>query len=280
RSRYIPKDVGMEKFLETFESHVARVKKTENFEKIEATIVPEERWESDAPDNLNLKAQKQKGYYTVILHSRFGKLSMKTYDYICEFMENALKNGDSDHKIELRISMEEELYVRNLTKEQALEFLANTKDENEFTNVGHSISCVGVPTCQIGVQNSRELLLSILEAVDNADLDGNLLPKIHISGCGNSCTRHQCAELGFAGKKQSVHGQLFDVFDVWAGGNISLDHTHMGKSYGTVTIDNVPGFILELGELLEKEEVCFSKLLDTNEQAFTEILNKFLVVKE
>ncbi|MDD5936459.1 MAG: nitrite/sulfite reductase, partial [Clostridiales bacterium] len=47
RSRYIPKDVGMEKFLETFESHVARVKKTENFEKIEATIVPEERWESD-----------------------------------------------------------------------------------------------------------------------------------------------------------------------------------------------------------------------------------------
>lgn len=279
RSRFIPREIGSEKFLECYNRHIQRVKKTEVFEKIEATIVSEEEWIPDIKDTLNLKAQKQKDLYTVILHPRFGKLSMKIYDYVCNFMENALLNCNPEHKIELRLSMEEELYVRNLTKEQAIEFLEATKSENQFSNVAHSISCVGLPICQIGVQNSRALLLSILEAVDNNDLDGNLLPKIHISGCGNSCARHQVAELGFAGKKVSIHGQIFDVFEIYAGGIISLADTHMGKLYGTITVDNIPGFILELGQLLEREEMCFSKLMDTNEEAFCDIISKFLVVK-
>ncbi len=280
RSRFIPKEVGLEKFIECFERHVRRVKKTESFEKIEATIVGEEEWIPEISDTLNLKAQKQKDLYTVILHPRFGKLSMKMYDYICNYMENALLHCNPECKIELRLSMQEELYVRNLTKEQANEFLEATKSENQFTNVMHSISCVGVPTCQIGVQNSRALLLSILEAIENNNLDGNLLPKIHISGCLNSCARHQIAELGFAGKKVSIHGQLFDVYELYAGGNVSLMDTHMGKLYGTITVDNIPGFILELGQMLEREEMCFHKFLNTNEEAFCDMLSKFLVVKE
>lgn len=276
RSRYIPRRVGADSFLESFDQHLKTVKEVESFEKMKAILSKEQEWTPTEPDTKNRKAQKQPNLYTVVLHPRFGKLSAKDYHELCNFVDKVI-NEEQEHKIELRISMEEELYVRNLNLDQANELLELMKADNATTSVTQSVSCVGVPTCQIGIQNSRALLLSILDTVEKNALDGNLLPKIHISGCPNSCSRHQVAGLGFAGKKQNIHGQVFDVYEVYAGGQVELDQTKMGKYYGTITIDNVPGLILELGQKVEEEELYFEKFYDTREEDFCNIISKYLV---
>lgn len=281
RSRYIPRKVGEDAFLSCFERHLELVKRELKFDKVEAKIDECKDWKAPVLNTRNLFAQKQEGLYTVILHTRFGKISTADYDALVDFIHRTAKANEASEKgPELRISMEEALYIRNLTLDQANECLELFKDINQTTAVTMSFSCIGVPTCQIGIQNSRNLLLHILETVEKNDLPENLLPEIHISGCGNSCTRHQMAELGFAGKKQSVHGNLYDVFELYAGGHISLDDSHMGKCYGTVIAENIPGLILELGEKLLDLEVCFSKFLEEHPLEFEELIGKFLVVKE
>ncbi len=276
RSRYIPRRIGENDFLECFEKHLKKVKQEESFERVLVKRTNDKEWTCKEPDTKNRKAQKQPNLYTVILHPRFGKISTKDYHELCHFVDRC-KQTKQEQEIELRISMEQELYVRNLTFDQSNELLDLMKEDNQTTSVTQSVSCVGVPTCQIGIQNSRALLLSILEMVEKNALDGNLLPRIHISGCPNSCSRHQVAELGFAGKKQNLHGQIFDVYEVYAGGVVKLEQTKMGKYYGTITVDNIPGFILELGQKIEEEELCFEKFYDTREEEFSNIISKYLV---
>ena len=51
-----------------------------------------------------------------------------------------------------------------------------------------------------------------------------------ISGCQNSCSRHQINEIGFAGGKRKVGDALEDVFDLDVGGTFSREKTELGKS--------------------------------------------------
>ena len=56
----------------------------------------------------------------------------------------------------------EGLYIRNLNGKEAEEILELTKNIGGDTLLEQSISCIGVPTCQMGICNSQELLQNIL----------------------------------------------------------------------------------------------------------------------
>ncbi|EJW91101.1 protein containing Nitrite and sulphite reductase 4Fe-4S region domain protein, partial [gut metagenome] len=101
------------------------------------------------------------------------------------------------------------------------------------------------------------------------------LPMIQISGCPNSCARHQAAEIGFAGRKVRVGDHSEDAFQLFVGGSVSGTGAHLGALQGVMFASVIPQYIVELGQLLEQEEKTVSELVEC--RCFKELTEKFLV---
>ena len=86
--------------------------------------------------------------------------------------------------------MTEGVYFRNLNGKEAEELLELTKHIGGSNDFEYSVSCIGVPTCQIGIAESQAALSEVLSYVKEKISNTDLLPKLHFSGCGNSCGVH------------------------------------------------------------------------------------------
>ena len=282
RMRYIPKEIGTEEFIQCLEKHLKEVKETEKFDEIHAVVEKEEAWEDSAKKHPLLIPQKQKGLYSVKIHPVCGQMSASLFDKIGMFLEEhkECKKEDGSEKekgLEVRLSLYEDMYIRNLTASEAEELLSLAKGEAQETKVDMTVTCVGVPTCQMGILQSQSLCRSIKEAVEKANLKWNLLPTIHISGCPNSCSRHQVAELGFAGKKKRVEDSVAEVYDVYVGGALGLGKTKMGELIGSMKVSEIPAFLVQLAGKLEEKEVYFDKFFCESRGEFDQIIASYLV---
>ena len=215
RLRYIPKRLGEEAFMECYKKHLAQVKETMELNiNVEAAGVcePADKPQSSYihPDSSNLIAQKQEGYYTAVIHPQCGQLPVKAIEEIIAFL--------MDKQQDIRLSMTESMYIRNLTREEGEKLLVIMEEINQVTPIGMSVSCVGVPTCQIGVLESQTLLKEINRALMEKKISTDYLPGVSISGCFNSCSRHQVSEIGFAGCKKRISDAPADAFELHIGG--------------------------------------------------------------
>lgn len=246
RTRYIVKRMGEEAFLECYKKHLAKVRETYTFEGIEPVVVTplEEIPQTEHPMIL---AQRQAGRYTVILHPICGQLKLADGDMIRQFIEEL-------PEAELRLSMDEALYVRHLTMEQAELLLEYMEGRMMMTPIQMSVSCVGTPTCEVGVNQSQRLCRSVIEAVEEASLAFGDLPQMYISGCPNCCARHAAAGLGFAGRKINVDGEIKEAFGCYVGGQIGADSTVMVEACGTIMAEHIPVMVVELGRMLEEND--------------------------
>lgn len=127
----------------------------------------------------------------------------------------------------------------------------------------------------MGILQSQKLCRGILAAVKEAGLCESRLPMIQISGCPNSCARHQVAEIGFAGRKVKVGDRSEDAFQLFVGGSVSGADTHMGELQGVMLASEIPQYIVELGKLLEQEEKSVTEIAEC--ECFKELTEKFLV---
>ena len=160
---------------------------------------------------------------------------------------------------EIRLSMDEELYVRNLSKAQAEALLEAMKERMMMTKVRMSVSCIGTPTCQVGVNQSQALCRAIERAVASADMDETRLPRIYISGCPNSCARHPVAALGFSGCRIKAGDESIEAFECHIGGKVGMDTSAMAKKAGVIPAEKIPGMIVELGEKLSEEKKSYTE---------------------
>lgn len=199
-----------------------------------------------------------------------GQLPKKSFDEIVKFAEE-------ENISEVRISMTESMYVRNLTEEQAVKLLTITSDIRMNSKVQQSVSCIGVPTCQMGIEQSQALLTDILKTLKENETPDVYLPSIHISGCQNSCSRHQINEIGFAGGKRKVGDALEDVFDLYVGGTFSREKTELGRKVGTIIMREIPKFINELALELNKNNMPFRQYLDEKSEEFENLVKPYLI---
>lgn len=269
RIRYIPRRMGTEAFLACYEEHLARVKAEKELIGLPAALTPETAGEPELPVSDRLIPQKQAGLYTVVLHPLGGQLLLEDLERLLTFLEDC---GEAD----VRLSMNEELYVRHLTAEQAAALLEITAPMQK-TPVEMSVSCIGVPTCQIGVEQSQALLRHILEALKQAQAPLDRLPRLHISGCANSCARHQIAPLGLAGRRKKVGDAPADVFDLYTGGSLGRDGARLGELKGSLRVQDVPAFLVELAGELERADMDFSAFLRDKPEAFDALLAPYKV---
>ncbi len=272
RMRFMIKRMGDENFLKTYERILKEVKETKvpdaeckNDFELDLKEIP-----CESLKDTNIIAQKQEGYYTVIVHPQGGLLDTKTLNDLVAFIEGI-------PQVQIRLSMEESMYARNLTAVQARELLDIIKEANQITRLERSICCIGVPTCQIGIQESQKLLNQILFYFKSHNLKEDLLPSLHISGCLNSCSRHQVNEIGFQGKKKKVDDEVEDVFSLYVGGKVGDGQTHLGKNCGDLLTSQIPAFLYELALDLKAKGLEFNEYLLHYEDNFQSILGKHLV---
>ncbi len=251
RTRFIPRRMGEKAFMECFRQHLKAVRESHHFEGIEPEISGEVCWNSKDLHPLMLP-QKQKDLYTVILHPLCGQLFLEDGEKIFEIISDI-------PSAEIRLSMDEELYVRNLSKVQAEALIEAMKHRMMMTKVRMSVSCIGTPTCQVGINRSQKLCRGIAAAVESAKVDERYLPRIYISGCPNSCSRHPVADLGFSGCRVKIDGESREAFECHIGGKVGMDVTALAKKAGVILAEKIPEMVAELGKKLAEEQKVYAE---------------------
>lgn len=270
RIRYIVDRMGKEAFVECYKKHLKEAKETMNLD----VNVEHKNYNKEGVviDNTHprLIKQKQEGLYSVYFHPINGQLKLADY----ELLLNKLENIDD---VEVRLSMDEGMYIRNLNGNEAIEVLDLTQNLGGETRLQQSVACIGVPTCQIGIGNSQEALNEILSYFKEKDYNKDTLPKIRISGCPNSCGTHQLGQLGFAGKKKRIDGEVVDIFDLFVGGKKGNNITELAISIGSIKKSDLPVFLYELALAIDSTDLTYEEFIQNKKDEFDSIVSKYLV---
>ncbi|MEG1287039.1 MAG: nitrite/sulfite reductase [Clostridium sp.] len=270
RVRYILERMGEEEFLKCYKKHVSEAKNIGGFDlSVEPKVYNKKGILIDAK-NPRLYSQKQEGLYSVYLHPIGGQLTLGQLNIIL----NELESCDD---AEIRLSMTEGVWFRNLNGEEAKKVLDITEGMGGETKLNQSVACIGVPICQMGLCNSQGLLNNIVEFLKEKNFNEDILPKVYISGCGNSCGVHEIGKIGFTGKKKRVNDKIEECFELHIGGSYNALDAKLGKCYGDMINTEIPKFLYELAMSIKEENITFDEFIAKEEMKFEEIVNKYLV---
>lgn len=270
RVRYILERMGEDEFFKCYLKHVAEAKEKGGFDLNIKPKVYNKKGIVIENKNTRLYSQKQEGLYSVYLHPVGGQLKI-------EELEVILKELESCDDAEIRLSMTEGVWFRNLNGEEAKRILNVTEDIGGETNLDQSVACIGIPTCQMGLCNSQGLLNNILEYFKEKNFTEDILPKVYISGCGNSCGVHEIGAIGFTGKKKRVNDKIEECFELHIGGSYKVGYAKLGKIYGDMVDVKIPEFLYELATVIKTENISFNEFVTNKENEFKLIVNKYLV---
>ena len=270
RIRYIVDRMGEEEFLSCYKEHLKNVFESEN---LDINIEYKEYKKQGIKTTVNhnrLISQKQEGLYSVYFHPICGQLSMTNYKLLIDKL-------DKLEDIEIRLTMNEGMYIRNLNGEEAVELINLTQNLGGETRLEQSVACIGSNICQIGIADSQGMLEEIMDYFKEKNFTADILPKIRISGCTNSCGTHQIGILGFAGKKKRVNDVITEAFELYMGGEKGKDKTKLGCYIGDITRDNVPAFLYELAKSVEESNLTYEEYILENNEQLNSIIDKYLV---
>lgn len=270
RIRYIKERMGEENFINCYKEHLEKIKKEGNLHIDVQEIQVDKQGEESSLNHFRLIPQKQKGLYSVYFHPIGGQLDIDTYKKLIDEIENI-------EEVQLRLSMTEGLYIRNLNSAEAERILNLTQGIGGETRLEQSVACIGVPTCQIGALNGQGTLREIIDVFRKEGVSGDIIPSIHISGCHNSCGVHEIGIIGFAGKLRRVNNQSINVFELHIGGKLGVETTKLGSYYGDILQENVPEFLLKLAKNVGTDKLDFYEWLEKNEERLKEIFKEYSV---
>ncbi len=268
RLRYIPMRIGDNEFIEKFKEYVVKEKQNANLDiKVEEEIVTKAGVKTNVT-NKRLIEQKQEGLYAVYIHPTGGQLKIKD-------LERLLDLTKEFEDIDIRLYMDEGFYIRNLNGCEAEKVLDITNSFSGNTEFEYSVACIGVPTCQVGIGKSQELLNEILDYFKDKNYKSYKLPKIHISGCTNSCGVHQISSIGFFGKKTRVNDKVSDAFAILVNGSIDENNTNLAENKGDILKEKIPEFLYNVSLALDKSNLDIYEFIKGED--FQEILCQYLV---
>lgn len=270
RTRYITARMGEEAALECYKKHLEEVKNKENLD----LVVKQKEYNKSGNKidhtHSRLIEQKQEGLYTVYFHPIGGILKLDTLKEIIDCIEKI-------EDVEIRLSMSEGLYIRNLSGDEAKILLELTEGKGGETSLEQSSACIGVPTCQIGIAESQLLLRDIIEYFNEREFNKDILPALHISGCNNSCGTHQIGALGFAGKKKKINDVSEECFQLHMDGRKGIDGVELGKVVGDIRRQDIPKFLYELAIDVDKLGITYEEYVKNSDNNLEAIINTYMV---
>ena len=269
RVRYMVESLGEELFLEKFKEYYKLEKENGSLElNIEEIDYSKPGVKIDIQDS-RLIPQKQDGLYTVYIHPVGGILLTKD-------LSTLLKELDNVENPMIRLGMTEGLYILNLNGNEAKRILEISKTISCNSQLEQSISCIGVPICQMGIQNSQKMLHEIIDyfRLQNNEEILNKAPKLYISGCLNSCGVHQVGSIGLCGKKKNVDGISTDAFELFVGGSFEIGKTRLGKSLGDFKASDIPEMLYKISDASSGN---FYEWVNSNDNILNKITDKYKI---
>ncbi|MCC6203176.1 MAG: nitrite/sulfite reductase [Gammaproteobacteria bacterium] len=196
----------------------------------------------------NVKPQKHNGYVIATVKLPLGDITSWQLRQLAD-ISRKFNNGHCRTTVEQNIVMRwvsegdlPELY-RELQRVGLAASGANTIED--------VVSCPGTDTCKLGIASSRGLAATLSEIMKQraASLDPAVRAlRIHTSGCFNSCSQHQIADLGFYGVSRKVDNATVPHFRVVLGARRDHNAREFGQTFGPVPSKRVPEFIDRLTE--------------------------------
>ena len=203
----------------------------------------------------NTRPQKQEGYFTVGLPLSLGDIGADVLRALAEVVEvcgEGLARATQSQNLALR-------WVHESQLPEVHARLARLGLAEAPPRLLHDlVTCTGASTCKLGICLSRGMAQALAAALSRSDLDLDRLGelKVHVSGCPNSCGRHQVGQIGFSGAMRRVGRRVVPHYAVWLGGHVEEGQTRLAASHGTVPARNVPRFLEELLRAFAESPQC------------------------
>ena len=170
----------------------------------------------------NVEAQRQDGYFAVMVKPERGNLDGPQFRALADIMRRytgGRARATQEQNLVLRFIPEG--YLHNVWEELDRIGLAES-DARAITNV---VSCPGTDSCKLGITSSMGLAKALRDEMDN--WEGELLDdqgvkdiRIKMSGCPNGCGLHHIANIGFHGAAlKGTDGQQVPAYELFLGGN-------------------------------------------------------------
>lgn len=230
RIRYIVERLGEEKFKLRLNEELIRIKDDINLDLIIDDIIIDKYEQIAESSEINkmyesvLFQQKQIGYNSVYVHPQGGNLEAVNLQKMLDFVSKL------DYEISIRLANTQSFFVRDLKDIDAKTLLKIIAPFSSNFNIYNSVTCVGASTCQLGLCLSQNLLQAIKEEFsDNTDEIKGSLPRIFISGCPNSCGRHQIGKIGLSGRAKRTEDGLMPTYTVSFGGSVGHGLAKIGE---------------------------------------------------
>lgn len=212
--------------------------------------------------------QKQTGLYGVSYHPAGGTPTVERLGEIYEAIENM-------DQVELRLTPDQTMYIINCDAAEAQLLLKVTEDgaQNVFET---SVCCIGGTTCQTGLRDTQGLMKRLIAEGRAHQFADGVLPRIHISGCTSSCGTHQVGIIGFHGGAKTVDGVACPAFTLHIYGRDEAGKERFGEILGSILEDDIPAFLMEVGNAVQAEHTVFDQWAETNGDKLKKIAEAYL----
>ena len=170
----------------------------------------------------NVEAQRQDGYYSVMVKPERGNLDGPQFRALADIMRRytgGRASATQEQNLLLRYVPDGSLHA---VWEELDKIGLAEPDSKAITNV---VSCPGTDSCKLGITSSMGLAKALRDEMDN--WGGELLDdqgvkdiRIKMSGCPNGCGLHHIANIGFHGAAlKGPDGNQVPAYELFLGGN-------------------------------------------------------------
>ena len=172
-------------------------------------------------DHMGSGRQKDGLFYVGVPIER-GRWTAEQMIAVADLAERYAAGG----KAQIRLSQKQNVLLLNIPQEN----LADLK--RALTDAGlppHAplwreslISCTGTQFCNLAVVETKQRAYDVLKYLEaEVELDTPIM--VAFSGCPNSCSQYQIADIGLTGTKAIFNGEKVDAYDVMVGGCLGED---------------------------------------------------------
>ncbi|MEM9383171.1 MAG: nitrite/sulfite reductase, partial [Planctomycetota bacterium] len=226
RLKFLVADMG----LDAFRAEVERARRDVQLERrgwldhergVERRPVPQEaafpvgegedeaRWIAS-----NVHLQRQRGYAAVAIRVPRGDLSpaqLRGLAGLLDAVPGAAVRVDVDQNLVLRW-----VPVGRLREVRSGLVVLGLGDAGDLDPV----TCPGADTCKLGITSPRSIAADVERALAPLRDDPRVAAlRVHVSGCPNSCARHQIADVGLHGAARTVDGRSAPHYALVLGGH-------------------------------------------------------------
>ncbi|MCP1111180.1 sulfite reductase beta subunit-like hemoprotein [Lachnospiraceae bacterium PF1-21] len=255
RIRYLVDEFGEEGFAKLFMSYVEKELAKGGRDLYPDAIIHREGGEKTDLLDERIIWQKQAGLYGVRIHPEGGVFGHQELDQIIHCVKGLAKP-------QLRLSLEESLYILDVDKDELPAVLALADKVSVNSKIESTIACIGSTICQVGLEDAQQMAKEISRYFREKGADPalmNALPVIRISGCRNSCGGQQVGGIGLYGMRQKIEGEVFSAYFMSIGGSVDTKETRFGEDVGVYLAKELPMVLYKLAQLVVSSGKSFAE---------------------